>query len=213
MNIRSTKQFASVMALALGAAAATASADMLQMNFAFTANGTLNGVAFTNKAVTITLTGDTASRQSFNDSAALATGFFVPDTTLPSQRTFSIAGVGSGAVNSVMTTATWKSGPTSFYGYRTLLIGPSWVLTNSIFSLYMGNNSQTSWDMQGATSALNGALSADTRPGHIPGIATSLGTLQFTSFSSSCTFSATAVPAPGAFALLGMAGLGKRRRR
>lgn len=74
--------------------------------------------------------------------------------------------------------------------------------------------SQPSWNMLGALSQASVASGG----GNFfkPALSTTVGTLQFGQGNSISggTFSATAVPAPGAIALIGLAGLaGSRRRR
>ena len=195
-------------AVVAGSANAGIPSQQLQMNFAFTASGTLNGVAFSNAAVTFTLTGDTGSRQSFNTFPTA--GYYIADTTVPSQRSFNIAGMGQGAVNSVMTTASYN-----LFGqqqYRSLFLGSSNApTTNQIFIINVGTNA---WDMSGVSGPASGSAFYNQGTAGIPNIDTTLGTLHFTSVTGTATFSATSVPAPGAVALIGLVGaVGARRRR
>lgn len=202
---RSARKCAAILAVAISASAAsTTSAALIQMNFSFTASGTLNGVAFNDALVSITLTGNSIFRGNYQDGPW--TGYYIADTSLPSQRTFSIAGLGGGTVNSVLSTMSYGLGP---FNYRALQLGPVTANQNRIMSIDAGS---AAWDMTSGESPVTGntAYGAGFVP---PGITTELGTLQFSSVSGLGTFSASTVPAPAAVALLGLAGLAKRRRR
>ena len=96
--------------------------------------------------------------------------------------------------------------------YRALGFGPSVSsLSATIANINTGANA---WNMTGVNGPVSGNTSYNSAGAGIPALTTTLGTLQFTSFTGTGTFSATAAPAPGAIALVGLAGLaGSRRRR
>jgi MYXO-CTERM domain-containing protein len=197
-------RFAIVAGALSAAVASVASATIpqtdLQFNFSGTASGTLGGVAFSSKAFTFTGYGNTQSRAAFNN--ALFVGYAIAHTTTD----FSIDGFGAGSVTSQMATVS-----AALFGQNkvNLSLGPANSVTKFVFTI-----GEPAWDMTGVFSGGAGSTTYNTGSGGIPVMQTSLGELRFTSISSPATFSATAAPAPGAAALIGLVGaVGARRRR
>ncbi len=186
------------------AVSSTASASLLQLNYSFQATGTLNGVAFTNAATTITAIVDTANRFSVG---GVYDGYGIANTSTQ----FSVAGVGSGAITTGMVSTSFIVD--EFGDPLPLTVGLA-LASDPSNSFWSFEGSQPSWNMLGALSQASVASNG----GNFvkPALSTTVGTLQFGPGNSISggTFSATAVPAPGAIALVGLAGLaGSRRRR
>ncbi len=185
----------SVLATAAFALIATSSASAAVIDFTYSGvasgqwfDGTYSGQSFTNKAFTITLSGSTESVTAFPN------GTFYKTNT--SGATVTIADYGSFAVTSE--TAVWVNNTFGRSGFG---------IRDSSDILGLGDNSFNTWNIQSSlgpitsTGTFNSAFS------------TTAGLLRFNG-STAVTFSATVVPAPGAVALVGLAGLaGSRRRR
>jgi MYXO-CTERM domain-containing protein len=206
-----TKMFTNRSALVAGtlcvAVASAASAQTtvpptqpLQFNYSGVASGTLDGVSFSGKAFTFTGYGNTQSRAAFNNA------LFVGHSIAHSSTDFTIDGFNAGSVTSQMATVS-----SALFGQNkvSLSLGPANSVTSFIFSI-----SEPAWDMTGPFSGGAGSTTYNTASSGIPAIQTSLGVLRFTSIASPATFTAAAVPAPGAVALIGLVGaVGARRRR
>ena len=186
------------------AVSSTASASLLQLNYSFQATGTLNGVAFTNAATTITAIVDTANRVSVGGSSF---GYGIANTSTQ----FSVAGVGSGAITTGMVSTSFNADAD---GALPLTVGLALASNPSDSFWTFRAGSRPSWNMLGALSQ----ASVESGGGKFfkPVLSTTVGTLQFGQGNSifGGTFSATAVPAPSAAALIGLVGaVGARRRR
>lgn len=185
----------SVVAVAAFALIATSSASAAVIDFSYSGiasgqwfSGPDSGQSFTNKAFTITLSGSTESVTAFPNGMGY--------TINTSGATVTIADYGSFAVTSE--TAVWVNNRFSRSGFG---------IRDSSDILGLGDNSFNTWNIQSSlgpitsTGDFNAAFS------------TTAGLLRFNG-STAVTFSATVVPAPGAVALIGLAGLaGSRRRR
>jgi hypothetical protein len=201
MSIRSSKKFAVAAALAMSTvAASTANAALMQMTYTGTGSGTLNGTAFTNAAFTFTALADTA-----NVVTASSNQRYNAHTSTD----FTIAGVGAGSITTTLFTVNSDLGIARILDLTTV----AGTGNGRFFSIaYMA----PSWNMLTDFSLTNGSVG---QPGGVlPSIATTAGDLQFSSFVlgvGTGTFNAVLnpVPAPGAIALLGLAGLAGRRRR
>jgi len=172
----------------------------LQFSYSGVASGTLDGVSFSGKAFTFTGYGNTQSRAAFNNA------LFVGHSIAHSSTDFTIDGFNAGSVTSQMATVS-----SALFGQNkvSLSLGPANSVTSFIFSI-----SEPAWDMTGPFSGGAGSTTYNTASSGIPAIQTSLGVLRFTSIASPATFTAAAVPAPGAVALIGLVGaVGARRRR
>jgi len=199
-HVRSTIVAGALSAAVASVASATIPQTDLQFNFSGTASGTLGGVAFFSKAFTFTGYGNTQSRAAFNN--ALFVGYSIAHSSTD----FTIDGFNAGSVTSQMATVS-----SALFGQNkvSLSLGPANSVTKFIFSI-----SEPAWDMTGTFNGGAGSTTYNTASSGIPAIQTSLGELRFTSIGSPATFAAAAVPAPGAVALVGLAGLaGSRRRR
>ena len=192
MSIRSTKQFAAAVAVASElAAASAASAGLINFTYSGVASGTLNGTAFTSAAFTITASGLTEQRTSNGIYGGFSIEHFGFSTTI------SIAGFNScGATSALFTQTDPKGGVV--------------LVSGAVNGSYVFTADTPVWNM---LTSLPAAQYAVGYPGVGPTISTTLGGLRFTSISAPLTFGATVVPAPGAIALLGLAGLAPRRRR
>jgi hypothetical protein len=198
-----TKMFtnrSAIVAAALSAAVASAaSAGPITFTYSGIASGTwssgiYSGQTFTNKAFTITGTGLTEQRSA--NGAGLFGGYSIRHSTT----LISIAGFSDLAVTSNLFTQTDPK-------------GGMWLVAGSIQGNYvLGTSGPSSWNM--LTSLPPAQYSVGYPASIIPTISTTYGGLQFTSFGSPITFGGQLVPAPGAAALVGLAGLaGSRRRR
>ncbi len=188
-----THQKLAIAAGALSAAvASSASAAVIDFTYSGVAsgqwfNGTYSGQSFTNKAFTITL------RSLTELVTALPNGMGYKTNT--SGGIVTIADYGSFAVTSE--TAAWVNNTFGRSGFG---------IRDSSDILSLGDNSFNTWNIQSSlgpitkTGTFNSAFS------------TTAGLLRFNGLTA-VTFTATVVPAPGAVALLGLAGLAGRRRR
>jgi MYXO-CTERM domain-containing protein len=187
-----THQKLAIAAGALSAVvASSASAAVIDFTYSGVAsgqwlNGQFSGQSFTNKAFTITLRSLTELVTSYSD------GY----KTNTSGATVTIEGYGLFAVTSE--TAVWVGNTFGRSGFG---------IRNSSDILSLGDSSFDTWNMQSS-------LGPITRTGafNTAALWTTGGALRF-SGSPAVTFTATVVPAPGAVALLGLAGLAGRRRR
>jgi MYXO-CTERM domain-containing protein len=185
------------LAIAAGALSAVvaSSASAADIDFTYSGvasgqwlNGLYSGQSFTNKAFTITLRGLTESV------TALPNGMGYKTNT--SGGIVTIADYGSFAVTSE--TAVWVNNTFGRSGFG---------IRDSGDIVGLGDNSFNTWNMQ---SSLGPITSTGT---FNEAFSTTGGLLRFNG-STAVTFSATVVPAPGAVALVGLAGLaGSRRRR
>ena len=172
----------------------------LRFNYSGTADGTLGGVRFAGKAFTFTGLGNTQNRVVFNNA------LFVGHSITHSSTALSIEGFAAVVVTSQMATVS-----SALIGQNrvSLSLAPTPAVAKFIFSI-----AAPTWNMTGALSGGAGSTTFNSGSSGIPVIHTSLGELRFTSIGSPATFSATAVPAPGAAALIGLVGaVGARRRR
>jgi hypothetical protein len=193
MSIRSSKKFVVAAALAMSAvAASTASAALIEFSYSGNASGTwlsgiYSGQSFTARPFTITASSLTESITPFGSAAIAA----------PHDAAFvSIAGFGLYSVTSQ--TATFVNNSAGRAGLT--VVGQGDVVS-------FGNSAFSTWDMQTSVGPVTGTGVFNTQT-----IFTTIGALRFTG-SAPVTFSANVVPAPGAIALLGLAGLAGRRRR
>ena len=194
MSIRSSKKFAVAAALVMSAvAASTASAAVINFTYSGVASGTLNGTAFNSAAFTITASGLTEQRTSNGIYGGFSIEHFGSSTTI------SIAGFNSCIATSALFTQTDPKGGVV-------------LVSGAVNGSYVVLANTPVWNM---LTSLPAAPYTVGYPGGGQGpiISTTLGGLRFNSFSSPLTFGATVVPAPGAIALLGLAGLAGRRRR
>ncbi|MFM1867873.1 MAG: hypothetical protein RL591_1281 [Planctomycetota bacterium] len=120
---------------------------------------------------------------------------------------------GGSGFYALVTSATMTVGATTFDITSPLLVavnntlGISGLGDPAAGDLFIfGDSDFSSWDLQSNVGPLNGTAT----PG--ASFETTLGTIQFIG-DFPITFSANVVPAPGAIALLGLAGLAGRRRR
>jgi MYXO-CTERM domain-containing protein len=183
----------SAVAVAACALAAGSAANAAVIEFSYTGtasgrwfSGTYSGQSFTNKAFTITARSLTELVTPYSD------GY----KTNTSGATVTIEGYGLFAVTSE--TAVWVGNTFGRSGFG---------IRNSSDILSLGDSSFDTWNMQSS-------LGPITRTGVFAGgnLWTTGGAVRF-SGSTAMTFTATVVPAPGAVALLGLAGLAGRRRR
>jgi MYXO-CTERM domain-containing protein len=199
-HVRSTIVAGALSAAVASAASAAIPQTDLQFNFSGIASGTLGGVAFSSKAFTFTGFGNTQNRAAFNNA------LFVGHSIAHSTTDFSIDGFGAGSVTSQMATVS-----AALFGQNkvSLSLGPANSVTKFVFTI-----GQSPWAMTGVFSGGAGSTTYNSGSGGIPVMQTSRGELRFSSISSPATFSATAAPAPGAAALIGLVGaVGARRRR
>ena len=184
----------SVVATAAFALIATSSASAALINFTYSGiasgqwlNGLYAGQSFTDRAVTITASSLTELVTPYSD------GY----KTNTSGATVTIEGYGLFAVTS--DTAVWVGNTFGRSGFG---------IRNSSDILSLGDSAFDTWNMQSS-------LGPITRTGVFAGgnLGTTFGAVRLTG-TTAMTFSATVVPAPGAVALVGLAGLaGSRRRR
>jgi MYXO-CTERM domain-containing protein len=198
MSIGTSQKFAIVAGALSAAVSSAASAGLITFTYSGIASGTwssgiYSGQTFTNQAFTITGTGLTEQR------SAIGAGLFGGYSIQHGPTSISIAGYSVFVATSNLFTQTDPE-------------GGMWLVAGSIQGNYvLGTSGPSSWNM---LTSLPAAQYGVSYPGVIfPTISTSFGGLQFTSFGIPITFGAQVVPAPGAVALLGLAGLAGRRRR
>ncbi len=192
-TIRSASVVASI-ASALVAASA-ASADFIDFTITGVASGQwMNGInqgqSFTNKAFTINARALVESVSSSNPSISIVTNSSV---------FISLESYGDMLVTS-------STDSVANRGQGRFAMG----LTSGALLVSLGNSAFTTWNMQSSLGPVNGTAIFNTQ-----NWGTTYGALRF-SGSSAVTMTAvvTPVPAPGAIALVGLAGLaGSRRRR
>jgi MYXO-CTERM domain-containing protein len=184
----------SVVATAAFALIATSSASAAIINFTYSGtasgtwlNGAYSGQSFFQQAVTISAASLTDLVTSYADGYKVRNS--VADVT--------IQGFAKAAVTSQ--TGVWVGNTFGRSGFG---------LWNSSDILSLGDSSFDTWNMQSS-------LGPITRTGVFTGgvLQTTMGAVLLTG-TNAMTFTATVVPAPGAVALVGLAGLaGSRRRR
>ena len=196
MSIRCTKKFAAAVAVASAlAAASAASASIIEYTLSGVASGqwlngiyqgqTFNSQAFTIKAMALTENVGTSDSNFFSVTNSLV---FI---TLGSY----------GDMSTNTTTSSFLNRNQGRFGFG-LGTGPSAALLGSF-----ANGAFPTWDLQSSLGPVTGTAAWNTQ-----NWGTTYGALRF-SGTSAVTFTANVVPAPGAIALLGLAGLANRRRR
>lgn len=183
------------MAVVLGG---SAFALPIQFRHTGAGSGTLDGVAFTRRAFIITAEADTDARTSYTKSGT--SGYFIDNVSARIE----IAELG---------VCIFTSGTRFFVNNSNTIVGFSragidgadliWSPTNPLFG---------SWDMLTSIGPIagNAALLQWTSPL----VTTDRGVLRFDNGSSSSTFEATVIPAPGAVSgLAGVLAVWSRRRR
>lgn len=188
----------SLTALTMTVAAMSARTDAALINFIYTGTGagTLNGVTFNASAFTINCVTNTQSW------AYEAPG--VASVTHVSS-SITIAGLGTYSITPETRTFIVESNGTIGFG----------LLSYDLFDLLNGNPGLVGWDKVSSIGPVSNATSVLTQWGSPnPAVMTSGGRLDFVTNTGAGTFEASAVPAPGVFALIGaVAALGQRRRR
>ncbi len=212
--VKNTSMTACILAGALSAVVASAAnAEVLQLNYRFASSGWLNGRRWDfGGQTTITAIVDTGDRVAW--SRFDETGY-----QLPHLRTyFRVEGVFAEVLSGEITTAlSTVSKTTDFMGPSSFQVGFGFPSTpGAIPWNYFNNGSLAPWNMQGPLSEIILPYSF----GDLvkPVLSTTVGNLQFGDGNGSIGatyFSVTpvAVPAPGAFALVGLAGAFSGRRR
>ncbi len=166
--------------IALGTA--VASADTITITETMTTSGTLDGTAFSNKGVTLTLTGDTGS--------------VVGAYSLPGTATVTVSGIGTDTFTDSMEAITVQSGPLAGIADVTTLLDvldvhnvgfATYALATSIGPLPGGTtgNQGVAFNTAGGSFTISGILNVD----------------------HPATFTATVTPEPGTLMMLG-AGMG-----
>ena len=190
-TIRSASVVASI-ASALVAASA-ASADFIDFTITGVAsgqwmNGIYQGQSFTNKAFTINARALVESVSNSNPSISIVTN---------GSAAISLESYGDMAVTTSTLSAVWR-------GDGTFKMG----LTNGLVLVNVANSAFSTWNLQSSLGPVTGTATWDPQ-----NWGTTNGALRF-SGTSAVTFTAVVTPAPGAIALVGLAGLaGSRRRR
>lgn len=206
--VKNTSMNACILASALSAVVASAAnAELLQLNYAFMSHGYFNGVYTNYRRATMTAIVDTADRTSWVNGGS--SGYQINHI----KTYFWIDTIGSGEIttglSTISVTKDFMGGPNPF--------GVALALTGVARPWYrFDNNSAPAWTMQGPM----GEIQMDNVLGDLikPVLNTTIGTWQVNDGYYSLGdpyFSATpaAVPAPGAFALVGLAGAFSGRRR
>ena len=191
-TIRSASVVASI-ASALVAASA-ASADFFDFTITGVASGQwmsgiYQGQSFTNKAFTI------------NARALVESVLISPNPSISyvtnGSAAISLESYGDMAVTTSTLSAVWR-------GDGTFKMG----LTNGLVLVNVANSAFSTWNLQSSLGPVTGTATWDPQ-----NWGTTNGALRF-SGTSAVTFTAVVTPAPGAIALVGLAGLaGSRRRR
>lgn len=206
--VKNTSMTACILAGALSAVvASSANAEVLQLNYAFLSHGYFNGVYTDYRRATITAIVDTADRT--NWSYGGSSGYRINHI-----KTYLwIDTIGSGEIttglSTISVTKDFMGGPNPF--------GVALALTGVDRPWYRFDDSAApGWTMQGPVSEIK----MDNYLGDLikPVLNTTIGTWRANDGWGSLAdayFSATpaAVPAPGAFALVGLAGAFSGRRR
>jgi hypothetical protein len=188
--------------------AASAAAADVQYDLTVTADGSLNGVSFSNAAVDFQLTGDPST-------LSLKTGpfggqFESIDPLDSAQVT--IAGVGTTAFSTAMRLGM----STNVGGPEVLFLSPAGDFGLDILDLFLSVDFQT-FDFAAPQGPIAAFLTFPPNGSQDTGLATGAGPLTFTAFSSgafSISDAAAAVPEPGIWGLMliGFATLGARLR-
>ena len=206
MSTRSNIKFAILTGALSATVASTASAELLQLTYSFRSTARLNGIFYENQPTTLTVVVDTDNRTSYSGNAGLTGYRIVHNST---HFTFGI--YGSGEITTGLATV---SGTRDFMGSPTTFrVGLGLAADPTRHWYDFATLNAPSWDMLGTV----GPTAAPDVVGDFikPVLNTTIGTLQFNAGYSlyDTTFTATVIPAPGAIALLGLAGLAGRRRR
>jgi hypothetical protein len=188
--------FAVVVGLCGCALAGTGRAESITYTLQFTAAGSLG--SFANAQVTFTGKGDTANVMNFGGV------FFAIDVTTA---TVTVAGLGTATFTDSISINNFQSA--GFVGWNDNLVGDMGDVINGVFATY---------DLKTSIGPVAGSVSAGTFVAPPFSYPTSLGSLTFTSFGDTGTFTATAIPEPASLTLLGIGavgliGYGWRRRQ
>jgi hypothetical protein len=184
---------------AIAALATTSSAALISYTMTGTLSGSLNGTSFTNRAITLTTTTDTAN---VVDRKA---NQYVPEWSITGTTTIDISGLQTVTLNNAdygVWATDWSD---DFIG----LVGFKRISDNKdILRIYQGNNPDYNLTTAGTFSGSSETSSNTTYN-------TSGGNLVITSTSGNGTFTAVAVPEPSTLSLvaLGAIGLASRRRK
>ena len=190
-SIRSASVVASIASVLVAASAA--SADFIDFTITGVAsgqwmNGIYQGQSFTNKAFTINARALVESVSNSNPSISIVTN---------GSAAISLESYGDMAVTTSTLSAVWR-------GDGTFKMG----LTNGLVLVNVANSAFSTWNLQSSLGPVTGTATWDPQ-----NWGTTNGALRF-SGTSAVTFTAVVTPAPGAIALVGLAGLaGSRRRR
>ena len=190
-TIRSASVVASIASVLVAASAA--SADFIDFTITGVAsgqwmNGIYQGQSFTNKAFTINARALVESVSSSNPSISIVTN---------GSAAISLESYGDMAVTS-------STDSVANRGQGRFAMG----LSSGALLVSLGNSAFNTWNMQSSLGPVTGTAVFNTQ-----NWGTTNGALRF-SGSSAVTFTAVVTPAPGAIALVGLAGLaGSRRRR
>jgi len=193
MSLRSSTKFAIAAGALSATVASTASAALITFTYSGVASGTLNGTAFTSAAFTITGVGLTEQRTNNGLYGGYSIQHFGSSTTI------NIAGFNSCIANTSLFTQTDPKGGVA-------------LVSGAVNGSYVLLANTPVWDMLTSLPAAPYTVGYPSG-GQGPIISTTLGGLRFTAIAAPLTFGATVAPAPGAIALLGLAGLAGRRRR
>ncbi len=206
--VKNTSMTACILAGALSAVVASAAnAELLQLNYSFMGGGRINGVWTGYQRSTITAIIDTADRTSWSYNGS--SGYRINHI----KTYFSIDTIGSGEITTGLSTC---SVTTDFMGGPNPL-GVALALTGVDRPWYRFDSSTApGWTMQGTLSE----IMMDNYRGDLikPVLNTTIGTWQphdgyYSLYDAYFSATPAAVPAPGAFALVGLAGAFSGRRR
>jgi hypothetical protein len=184
---------------AIAALATTSSAALISYTMTGTLSGSLNGTSFTNRAITLTTTTDTAN---VVDRKA---NQYVPEWSITGTTTIDISGFQTVTLNNAdygVWATDWSDDFIGLVGFKR--IGDK----KDILMIYQGINPD--YDLTTA-----GTFSGSSETSSNTTYNTSGGNLVITSTSGNGTFTAVAVPEPSTLSLvaLGAIGLASRRRK